>query len=213
MDTKKQPWVRDGYAVGPGGPTKAPSFPTWKAAAVTALARPSGQLFLTARNGAEPDAAQRYARGFRIRRIDDHCCADDVDRGRGNGSRALNDNTRVQNELRKGTRDMSGERMGVKVGYVERNVGEENSVGLPCHKPDAFCHSTEVRADECRRHPHGCSTAIIFHAGKTIDDNFGIAHRCLNWLGAGKRSRCGDPMNGLHVYLPGAGRDAPALEG
>src|SRR5262245_64927220 len=101
---------------------------------------------------------------------------------------------------------MSGERMGVKVGYVERDVGEENSVCLPCDKPDVFCQSTEVPADECRRHPHGCSTAIIWHAGKTIDDDFWIVDARLNGLSACKRGGCDGPVNGLHGFLPRCGR-------
>src|SRR5262245_53380213 len=68
-----------------------------RAAALGSLPHRRVRLFLTARNGVEPDTAQRKAIRLRRRRTDGHRRADDIERGGGDGGGALVDSPRIEN--------------------------------------------------------------------------------------------------------------------
>src|SRR5262245_49356693 len=141
------------------------------------------RLLLAARHGAEPDAAQRYAAGHYSRSIDGHRRADDVRRSRGNCRSPLSNVTRRQISTDAdaiGIREFRDCRPRRKVRDVKSAILEQGPICTACHEPDVLRCATEVRAMKNRRHPCKSSTAIIEHAGKTIDEDFGIvdARRC-----------------------------------
>src|SRR5262245_35695736 len=89
----------------------------------------------------------------------------------------------------------------------------ERAGGVACDEPDNFGHTAEVRAMKARRYSGVGRAAVVSHAREAIDDDFGVSHRgrCRRRLDECGRDGCDDPVNGLHNYLPLAGRrNAPA---
>src|SRR5215510_2673123 len=122
-------------------------------------------LFLTPRNRVEPDPAQRNTDGFRIRRIDAHRRADDVQRGCGNCRSPLKNHTRYQIETGDiGKRGMGDCRLSLKMIDGKSVILDEASIGLPRHETNGFSYTTEVRAMKNCRRPIKSFSAIIHHA-------------------------------------------------
>src|SRR4051812_26829749 len=86
----------------------------------------------------------------------------------------------------------------------ESTVGFDWTTEVACHEPDELRSSTEVRAVKECRDPDTETAPIIFHARKTIDQDFGVRRRgrCRRRLDECKRGGCDDPVNSLHDYLP-----------
>jgi len=143
---------------------------------------PAENSFLTTWHWIEPDAAQRGSDRHAVRCIDCRGRADDVGRSCRDGSGSLTNRAGTQGGLKIIRMDKVRDvRLGNEVTYEIASIRLECAVIIACDKSDEFGHTTEVRAME------GCGDAdigirpIVTHAGKTVDDNFGIARRGRCW--------------------------------
>jgi hypothetical protein len=68
-----------------------------------------------------------------------------------------------------------GRRDGDKVGDRKRSITEKRAGLTPCHKPDDFGDTTEVRTMKDCRHSLIGGAAVVSHAGETIEDEFRVS--------------------------------------
>src|SRR5262249_52157614 len=103
---------------------------------------------------------------------------------------------------------LGGDRAGFKMGNTNWSISKESATSAAYHDPEGFSHATKVCAMKHCRHPRAGGAASLAHAGKPIDDHFGVRLRGLNRLDERKRGGCDDPVTGLHDCLLLCGRRA-----